>query len=85
MDELFGFVGLWVATILAIVLTIFGIGAVWGWTGDPASCKAFNEHTGMRTSYDFWAGCFVTMPDGRTLPKDIAISIWEKDYKVNIE
>lgn len=85
MDELFSIMGFMMAIILALALTVFGINAVWAWTGGPASCKAFNEHTGMHTSYDFWAGCFVTMPDGRTLPRDIARSIWEKDYKVNIE
>lgn len=73
-----------VMVVAGMALAIFMGFAVWAWTGGPATCEAFGKHARMETSFDFWAGCFVTMPDGRVLEKDIARAIWKKDYKVSI-
>ena len=70
------------ATLIAGVLFVM---CLYAWTLGPNSCGAFQEASGLETSYDFWGGCYVTMEDGRTLERGIAREIWKKDYKLNIK
>lgn len=85
MRDVFEFVGIVVGIIVGSAASVFLTMALWAYTAGPFSCAGFEHHTGMSTSYDFWAGCFVELPDGRVLPEDIAREIWKKDYKVSIK
>lgn len=50
-----------------------------------SACLAIEEKTGLKTSWHYAAGCFVTLPNGKTLRREEAMKILSNDYKLFIE
>ena len=74
-----------IAAAIGIFLFVFVLCALFTvlWA-DPA-CKAFGDGMQLKTEFRFWYGCFVTMPDKRILPKDVAINVLRQEYQFNVK
>jgi heme/copper-type cytochrome/quinol oxidase subunit 3 len=59
---------------LLIIITVllgflFGLGAVVNHL-ESISCEAKWKHSGFESSYSFFTGCMITLPDGMTIPSE---------------
>lgn len=74
-----------VTMIGGIAATMFLLMSLYAWQLGPRECAAFGEGMRLETRYLFWSGCFVTMPDGRTLPKDVAEKVLQQEYRIEVQ
>lgn len=73
------------AATCGCVIVIFGLCALWAWTAGPKSCESYGRYMGLKTTFDFWNGCFVEMPNGEILPKDIANKVLSNEYQIKVK
>lgn len=64
---------------------VFLLMSLWAWQVGPRMCTAFGEGMKLETHHAFWHGCFVTMPDGRTLPKNVAEKVLQQEYRLEVQ
>lgn len=74
-----------VAVIILVVLTAFLCMCVWTATVERPICREFGAGMKLETQFNFWAGCFVVMPDGERLPKSLAEKVLVQRYKLQVE
>ena len=80
-DDLLHFLGF----VTVLICTLLFIGCLYSWTIGPKACDEYGSAMNVESKHYFWSGCYVKMPDGRTLPKDIAKDVLRQEYKVQID
>ena len=73
-----------VGIIAAVVFALFITVATYAVTIGPKSCEAYGANMSVSTKYEFWYGCFVTMPNGEVLPESVALDVLRQKYKVEV-
>ncbi len=85
VSEILEFLGGIVVFIIGLAAAIFLLMVLWAWQVGPRACGEYGEGMKVATEYKFWYGCFVTMPDGRTLPESIARDVLRQEYRVEVK
>lgn len=85
LSDLLEFLSGIVVFIVGLALAIFLLMVLWAWQVGPRACTEFGEGMKAQTEYKFWRGCFVTMPDGKVLPENIAMDVMRQEYRVEVK
>lgn len=81
LEDLFIFLSM----ILTVVVAGFIIACLGSATVAPAQCSSLGAAMKVKTDYYFWKGCFITLPNGETVPEDVALKIMQQKYQINVE
>lgn len=72
LEEIGMAIVLLVTVVFSLVGALMACATLYSLILGPMGCTSYGEKTGLVTDYDFIEGCFVTLEDGRAVPKDYA-------------